>query len=69
MKLFVLNRNTWNYTTASKLYALDCNSWYYITVQKHLRKKYTKTMKTQMYNESNSLTSRHKITAEVLSWR
>ena len=26
-KLFVLDRNTWNYTTVRKLYVLDRNNW------------------------------------------
>ena len=33
-KLFVLDRNTWNYTTVLKLFVFDRNTWIYITVSK-----------------------------------
>ena len=35
-KLFVLDRNTWNYITVCKLFVLDGNTWNYITVCKLL---------------------------------
>ena len=35
-KLFVLDKNTWNYTTVWKLFVLDGNTLYHITVYKQM---------------------------------
>ena len=37
-KLFVLDKNTWNHITMCKLFVLDRNIWYHITEKKPLKK-------------------------------
>ena len=57
-KLFVLGRDTWNYTTLSKLFVLDRNTWYHKTIYKQLYKKCKYVFK--------SLVSTHNITQDSL---